>query len=64
MVGKVTLSKDLRAAATKFGNKCFFIGEAKSGEGGEAVWTGDEADVGAMIGTIYVGYEDEDEMKG
>ncbi|KAJ7222532.1 hypothetical protein GGX14DRAFT_664118 [Mycena pura] len=64
-VGEVTLSPDLRAASTKFGDSWFFIGEWAQPEGGEgrgAVWPGDEADVESMIGTVYMGYEDEKEV--
>ncbi|KAJ7889953.1 hypothetical protein B0H14DRAFT_2691384 [Mycena olivaceomarginata] len=57
-LGEITLSAALRAATVSFGDR-MFIGEWKEEEVKQKVWPGDELVVNSLLGSIYVGYNDE-----
>ncbi|KAJ6463397.1 hypothetical protein C8R45DRAFT_841070, partial [Mycena sanguinolenta] len=57
-LGEITLSPALKARAASFGNR-LFIGEWTEEEAKAKVWPGDEAVVDSALGSIYVGYSDE-----
>jgi hypothetical protein len=59
-LGEVSLSKELRAATRTFGDGRMLVGTWKEEET-DGAWTGDEAIVDAKMGSLHVGYEDEDE---
>lgn len=57
-LGEITLSAALRAATVSFGDR-MFVGEWKEEEVKQKVWPGDELVVNSLLGSIYVGYNDE-----
>ncbi|KAF7324368.1 hypothetical protein MSAN_02523300 [Mycena sanguinolenta] len=57
-LGEITLSPALKARAASFGNR-LFIGEWTEEEAKAKIWPGDEAAVDSALGTVYVGYSDE-----
>ncbi|KAJ6595713.1 hypothetical protein DFH09DRAFT_145607 [Mycena vulgaris] len=59
-LGEVEMSAALRAATTTFGDGRMFVGPWTEGELEEGVWAGDEAVVDSKLGSVYVGYDDEE----
>jgi len=57
-LGEITLSEALRASTVSFGDR-MFVGHWTEEELKEKVWPGDEAVVDSALGTVYVGYNDE-----
>ncbi|KAJ7512635.1 hypothetical protein B0H11DRAFT_1946609 [Mycena galericulata] len=57
-LGEVQISPALRAATRSFGDS-LFVGEWKESELKEDSWKGDEAVVYAKLGSVFVGYSDE-----
>ncbi|KAJ7664283.1 hypothetical protein B0H17DRAFT_1211291 [Mycena rosella] len=59
-LGEVEMSAALRIMTTTFGDGRVFVGAWTQGELEEGVWAGDEAVVDSKLGSVYVGYDDED----
>ncbi|KAJ7270763.1 hypothetical protein B0H12DRAFT_1093757 [Mycena haematopus] len=57
-LGEITLSAALRAMTVSFGNR-LFVGEWTEEEAKEKAWPGDEAVVDSALGSVFVGYSDE-----
>ncbi|KAJ6478572.1 hypothetical protein C8R47DRAFT_1138877 [Mycena vitilis] len=61
-LGEITISSALRAGTVMFGDR-MFVGHWTEEEVKQKAWAGDEASISSSLGTVYVGYDDDEKKK-